>query len=80
MSSSTPSIREAPIQGGSRVLRSLRETVQFVSFWSAIALPFLYTPLLVGGLTESQTLVFAALLVANAVAFVVGHDYKRTEA
>jgi hypothetical protein len=43
--------------------KKLLAPVQFVGFWSAIALPFGYLPLL--------------LFVLNLVAMVVGHGYKR---
>jgi hypothetical protein len=40
-----------------------------------VALPFLYLPLLVGGLDGQQTTVFVGLLLANAAALVLGHGY-----
>lgn len=51
--------------------------LRFLAFWAAVALPFLYLPLLVGGLDGQQTTVFVSLLLANAVALVVGHEYRR---
>lgn len=51
--------------------------LRFLSFWAAVALPFLYLPLLVGGLEGQQVTVFVALLLANLVALVVGHEYRR---
>jgi Cu/Ag efflux pump CusA len=57
-----------------RVRPALRN-VRVASFWAAIVLPIAYLPLLTGGLTGSEALLFAALIVANAGAFVVGHDY-----
>jgi len=51
--------------------------LRFLSFWAAVALPFLYLPLLVGGLDGQQITVFVALLLVNAVALVVGHEYRR---
>lgn len=51
--------------------------VRFVGFWAAVALPFLYLPLLYGGLEGQQSLVFVALLVANLVAVLAGHSYQR---
>jgi hypothetical protein len=51
--------------------------LRFLAFWAAVALPFLYLPLLVGGLDGQQTTVFVALLLANAVALVAGHEYRR---
>jgi hypothetical protein len=49
--------------------------LRFLAFWAAVALPFLYLPLLVGGLDGQQTTVFVGLLLANAVALVLGHGY-----
>ena len=52
--------------------------VEAVAFWSAIALPFLYLPLLFTGLeTTQELLAFLGLLGLNLVAFVVGHRHKR---
>ncbi|MFB6129544.1 MAG: hypothetical protein ABEJ28_01835 [Salinigranum sp.] len=49
--------------------------LRFVAFWAAVALPFLYLPLLFGGLEGDQTSVFLGLLALNAFALVVGHGY-----
>jgi len=49
--------------------------LRFLAFWVAVALPFLYLPLLVGGLDGQQTTVFVGLLLINAVALVLGHEY-----
>ncbi|WP_049986216.1 hypothetical protein [Halobellus rufus] len=49
--------------------------LRFVAFWTAVALPFLYVPLLLGGLDGSEPTVFFALFSANVVALVVGHGY-----
>jgi len=51
--------------------------LRFLAFWAAVALPFLYLPLLVGGLDGQQVTVFVALLLANAVALVIGHEYRQ---
>ncbi len=51
--------------------------VRFVGFWVAIALPFLYVPLLLQGLSNGDLLLFVGLLMANAFALVVGHDHGR---
>ena len=51
--------------------------LRLVGFWSAIALPFLYVPLVATGLETSQELtVFLALLAANVLAVAVGHSYS----
>jgi len=51
--------------------------LRFIAFWAAVALPFLYVPLLAGGLEGQQAPVFLALLAANAAALVVGHEHGR---
>lgn len=68
----------------SDLLASFREhplaaPLQFVGFWAAIALPFLYVPLLVETQlqTTAETATFLALLGLNVLALVVGHSYKR---
>ncbi|MDQ2054737.1 hypothetical protein [Halobellus sp. H-GB7] len=65
---SPPASLQAPI-------KFLAAPVRFVSFWAAVALPFLYLPLLAGGLEGSEPNAFVALLAVNAVALVVGHSY-----
>lgn len=62
----------------SALRRSLKGPLQFLSFWSAIALPFVHLPLLAQGLGDPQTtLAFLVLLVVNVCALYVGHGYKR---
>lgn len=53
--------------------------LQFVGFWAAIALPFLYVPLLVETQlqTTAETATFLTLLGLNVLALLVGHSYKR---
>ena len=59
---------------GDSVLSPLRG----IAFWTAIALPFLYVPLLASGLeSESVRTAFALLVVANVVTLIVGHPYAR---
>lgn len=53
--------------------------VRFVAFWVATLLPFTYLPILATGLFTANRLAFAGLVCLNAVAFVVGHSYKRPE-
>lgn len=57
---------------------SIARPLEAVAFWTAIALPFLYIPLLIYGLeTRGQVGVFLGLVVLNLIAFVLGHGYKR---
>jgi len=67
---------ESPPAGLAKPVAYLAVPVRFVAFWLAVALPFLYLPLLVGGLNGSELTAFGALLAANAVALVVGHGYR----
>lgn len=60
-----------------RGLRRVTSPVQFVGFWTAVSLPFLYVPLLYGGLAGEEAAVFLQLLCLNAVALVLGHGYGR---
>lgn len=52
-------------------------SMEAVTFWAAVLLPFAYLPLLFGGLGESEQFVFTALVAANVFALVVGHDHGR---
>ena len=47
---SAPETESRPDARLHRFTRSLKGPAQFVSFWAAIALPFLHVPLLMGGL------------------------------
>jgi len=49
--------------------------LQFLAFWTAVTLPFLYLPLLVGGLNGQQATVFVGLLSLNVVALLLGHEH-----
>jgi hypothetical protein len=56
----------------------LRRPLTGLAFWTAIALPFLYLPLLVTGLeTQRMTTAFLLLLGLNVVTLVLGHSYRR---
>ncbi|EMA16452.1 hypothetical protein [Haloarcula marismortui] len=51
--------------------------VRGFAFWTAIALPFLYLPLLITGLNSGATRVaFVALVVCNAVTLFMGHAHR----
>jgi len=57
---------------------SLLTPLRAVAFWTAIALPFLYVPLLASGLESgSVRMAFLLLVVANVVTLIVGHPYAR---
>ncbi|USZ67469.1 hypothetical protein NGM10_12115 [Halorussus salilacus] len=55
--------------------RSLTASVRGLGFWAAVSLPAVYLPLLFAGLPGVEWSAFSALLVAHAVALVVGNDY-----
>jgi hypothetical protein len=86
MSTNSPSlwpISESPahiadtLLGSARtVAEHLRPLLQATAFWSAVAMPFLYVPLLVGGLTDGEAVTFIGLLFLNVVALVLGHGHR----
>jgi hypothetical protein len=57
--------------------RQLARPVRFVGFWLSVALPLVYLPLLVGGLSTTEAGTFVALFALNLVALVAGHNYAR---
>jgi hypothetical protein len=67
-------VQSQSLQHGARLVAA---PLRFVGFWAAVALPFLYLPLLLSGLEGQETLVFGLLLAANALALVVGHGHRR---
>lgn len=59
----------------------LTTPVEMVSFWLAVALPFLYLPLLVTGVTtDGELLSVLVLLALNVVALVAGHGHRNERA
>jgi hypothetical protein len=56
--------------------RLVAPPVQFVAFWAAISLPFLYLPLFSGGLEATEVTVFLGLLGLHVVALFVGHGHR----
>jgi hypothetical protein len=81
MSSSSPTVPTArlreslDVQQLQRGAELIATPLRFVSFWAAVALPFLYLPLLYGGLEGQQALVFGTLVSINVVSLILGHDY-----
>lgn len=56
--------------------RHVLSPVRAISFWIAIALPFLYLPLLAMDLTKQPVIgAFLALLLCNAVTLLIGHSH-----
>ena len=55
----------------------LTTPIEMMSFWLAIALPFLYLPLLVTGVTSNgELLSILVLLGLNVVSLVIGHGHR----
>jgi hypothetical protein len=63
---------------GGIALRTAVAPLRFVSFWAAVALPFLYIPLLFGGFDGRQDVAFLALFGLNVAAVLLGHGYRRS--
>ncbi|UIP01125.1 hypothetical protein Hbl1158_07200 [Halobaculum sp. CBA1158] len=49
--------------------------IRAAAFYAAIVLPMVYLPILAGGVSTERLTVVAGLLLANAAALVLGHDY-----
>jgi len=57
---------------------SLTTPLEVAGFWSAVLLPFVYLPLLLGGLhTQRAALTFGGLLALHVLAVVAGHGHRR---
>ncbi|WP_266078524.1 hypothetical protein [Haladaptatus caseinilyticus] len=56
---------------------TLTTPIQFVAFWSAVTLPFLYVPLLINGLAGAELTAFLSLLACHIVALFAGHSYRQ---
>jgi len=54
---------------------SMLGPVRTAAFWSAVALPLTYLPMVATGAVWDLPVVFCALLALNAVAFLVGHGH-----
>ena len=60
-----------------RIGQTLIAPLELLGFWSAIALPALYLPLLLTGLDRTSELVtFLVLLGAHIIALVLGRSYR----
>lgn len=70
-------LQDALPDTATQFLNAVRVPLRATAFWAAIALPFLYLPLLTGGLTQTEFAAFFGLMFANAVALLVGHNHGR---
>lgn len=79
MSTSEPST--SPLGGdalpgpAAAVAATLLGPVRAAAFWSAVALPLVYLPLVASGTVWDRPLAFCTLLALNVVAFLAGHGY-----
>lgn len=49
------------------------------AFWTAIALPVVYLPMVATGVVWEHPLALLALFALNFLAFVAGHDHNRPD-
>jgi hypothetical protein len=60
-----------------RGARRLRATLAAAAFWVAVALPFLYVPLLASGVSsDAERTALATLLALNVATLYVGHGHR----
>jgi hypothetical protein len=79
MSNASPT-RPLPVRAGAKALQqSFAHGVQFVSFWAAVALPFVYLPLLFVRSWQAQV-ALVALIVVHAIFLIVGREYDPASA
>ncbi|WP_254823535.1 hypothetical protein [Haloglomus halophilum] len=62
-------------RGARTAVDHVRPLLQATAFWSAVVMPFLYVPLLLGGLTGGEFTTFVGLLLVNALVLVLGHNH-----
>lgn len=69
-------LTDRPSRDRARVVEALSEPLSAVAFWSAIALPVLYVPLLATGLGSTRDLaLFLGLFALHLVTLVGGRTY-----
>ena len=79
MSSPSTTVTDILPQDASSV-SALLKPIEAVGFWAAVALPFLYVPLLATGIEEESSQLAALLLIGmHVAALVVGRRYKAEE-
>ena len=55
----------------------IRQGVEMVGFWVAVALPFIVVGAIAAGLWRQYPLTLTALLLVNIAALVVGQDHNQ---
>lgn len=53
--------------------------VRAFAFWTAIALPLLYVPMLFTGVVWDHPFALLSLFLLNGVALLLGHDHKQPD-
>lgn len=82
-----PSSSTAPALIASRIASSVSgalseyepvvRPIEAVAFWAAVAMPFVYLPLLITGIeTTSEAIALLALIALHVAALVVGRRYR----
>lgn len=68
---------DRPSTGAALPISRPPAVVRTVAFWFAVALPALYVPLVLAGVsTPGERTALAAMLAANVVALYVGHGHR----
>ncbi len=73
-------LEPAPRRLAGALRASADEAVRFVrgvAFWVGVALPFVYLPLMVGGITRFELVTFVGAIVVNYLALLLGSGYRR---
>lgn len=79
MSSPSTTVTDVLPRKAARV-SALRAPLEALGFWAAVALPFLYIPLLMSGLDSQSSQLAALVLVGLHIpALVVGHRHKASD-
>ena len=65
-----------PLTYAESAAKVLTKPFQFAGFWSAVVLPFVYAPILLGGVAAGQRTTFVGLLALHAVTLLAGHGYR----
>lgn len=63
------------LEFASAVGRLAYQPIETLAFWSAVALPIAYLPLLANGLGSSDVPLFVGLLALHATALVLGRGH-----
>lgn len=66
-------------RGVETVVGAIARAIEALAFWTAVGLPFVYLPMIVGGVAGQQWLAIAGLLLANVISLIAGHDYARDQ-